>query len=80
MMDLLGKQITVVRANDRSQVGARGVLALESMNMLTITTGATKLSIPKSGTVFRVNESGSLVIGTETIGRLEDRLARGSKI
>lgn len=80
MMDLLGKEITILRATDPSQVGMRGVLALESMKMLTISNGHSKRSIPKLGTVFLVNETGRLVLGTETIGRTEDRLARGSKV
>lgn len=80
MIDLLGREILIVQAKDPSMVGVRGTVALESMKMLTIVSGETKRSVPKHGTVVQLQDSGNLVVASDAVGRIEERLARGSKV
>ena len=80
MMPLLGREIMVLRANDPSLVGLKGIVELESMKMLTVVSGTRKRSLPKLGTVLQLEDSKKLIVADDMVGRLEDRLARGSKL
>ena len=80
MIGLLGKEILILKCSSPAVVGLKGTLMLESMHMLTMSSGSRTLTMPKKGTVFQLAETGRVVIGEELEGRLTDRLARGSKI
>jgi RNase P/RNase MRP subunit p29 len=80
MIDLIGKKIAVVQCADPSILGLRGILSLESMKTVTILSGSSKRMVPKRGTVLQVQDGGRLVIGDEMMGRVEERIARGSKV
>ena len=50
-------------------------------SMITIVSGSSEaVTVPKNGTVLQLAGSGKIVIGDEMSGRVEDRLARGSKV
>jgi RNase P/RNase MRP subunit p29 len=79
MIDIIGKKIAIVQCADPSLVGVKGIFALESMRTITILSGNNKRTVPKVGTVLQVQDSGRLVIGSEMVGRIEERLAKGAK-
>jgi len=76
----IGKTVTIVSCSDPRMVGLRGTLALESMHMLTIVSPERKVLVRKTGTVLQLEGNGSLLVGDEMNGRVEDRLLRGSKV
>jgi RNase P/RNase MRP subunit p29 len=78
MKDLIGQKVSVVKSNDKGQAGVTGSVVLESMNMLLIDNGRRKLSIPKAGTVLRLESTRELLRGDELVGRIEDRIGKGS--
>lgn len=80
MIDLIGKKVAVVQSSDPGTVGLRGIFALETMKTITILSGSTRRTLPKSGTVLQNQEGGRIVVANEMVGRLEDRLARGAKV
>ena len=83
MIGLMGKDVAVVACTDPIMVGLRGTVALESMHMIRITTGAAAertVSVQKKGTVLVLQESGKVVVADEMNGRIEDRLARGYRL
>jgi len=80
MMRLLGMDVAVVQSSNPLMVGFRGTVALESMRMITIVSRSKKVTVPKTGTVLQLLEKGKVVVGDEMIGRIEDRLSRGSKV
>jgi RNase P/RNase MRP subunit p29 len=79
MIDIIGKKIAIVQCSDPSLVGVRGIFALESMKTITILSGSNKRMVPKVGTVLQVQDSGRLVVASEMVGRIEERLAKGAK-
>lgn len=82
MIDLIGKKIAVVQCANAQMVGLRGVFALETMKTITIVKQDTKetRTLPKVGTVFRVQDGGRIVVADEMVGRLEDRIVKGAKV
>jgi RNase P/RNase MRP subunit p29 len=80
MIQLLGKEVAILQSTNPLLVGVRGTLALESMRMITIVSGTKKITVAKTGTVLQLQESGKVVIAEEMNGRIEDRLAKGSKV
>lgn len=80
MIDLIGQRIAVLQCSDPGIIGKKGTFAIESMKTITIVSGSSKLMLPKVGTVLQLQEGGRIIVGDELVGRLEDRLARGSKV
>lgn len=80
MIDLIGQKIAVLQCSDPGIIGKKGTFAIESMKTITIVSGSSKLMLPKVGTVLQLQEGGRIIVGDELVGRLEDRLARGSKV
>lgn len=80
MIDLIGQRIAVLQCSDPGLIGKKGTFAIESMKTITIVSGSSKLMLPKVGTVLQLQEGGRIIVGDELVGRLEDRLARGSKV
>jgi RNase P/RNase MRP subunit p29 len=80
MIDLISKKVAVLSCADPGMVGLTGVFALESMKTITIVSGNTKRVVPKLGTVLKVQGGDKVVVLDEMVGRVEDRLARGSKV
>jgi RNase P/RNase MRP subunit p29 len=82
MNPVLGNEVTVVAARDAGTVGVRGVLALETAHMLKILAlrGRHVTSIPKMGTALRDEQTGRIIICDEMYSRLEERIARGSRL
>jgi len=80
MIGILGMDVTIVQCSNPSMVAVNGIVALESMRMITIVSGTKKLAVAKTGTALQLRETGKVVIADEMNGRIEDRLSRGSKI
>ncbi len=80
MIDLIGQRIAVLQCSDPGLIGKKGTFAIESMKTITIVSGSSKLMLPKVGTVLQLQDGGRIIVGDELVGRLEDRLARGSKV
>lgn len=80
MIDLIGQKIAVLQCSDPGLIGKKGTFAIESMKTITIVSGSSKLMLPKVGTVLQLQDGGRIIVGDELVGRLEDRLARGSKV
>jgi RNase P/RNase MRP subunit p29 len=73
-MNLLGEQVTVVRANDPTKKGRRGEVVLETANTVLVSSGRSRFAVEKKGTTFLIASSGTAVSGEDIAGRLEDRL------
>ena len=72
-MSVVGTDVKVVDASDRSLRGRRGVIELESANTLLLKTAEGKITLQKAGTVLEVEGEAPLT-GDDLKGRLEDRL------
>jgi RNase P/RNase MRP subunit p29 len=82
MIRILGSEVTVIKcASSPLVVGLEGVVALESMRMLTIVSPSSrKVTIPKKGTALQLKGTKELVIADDMTGRLEERIAKGAKL
>ena len=82
MIRLLGSDVMVLRCTSSPQlVGTRGTVMLESMKTITIVSqDSRRLTLPKKGTAFQLSRSDEVVIADDMVGRLEERLARGSSL
>jgi RNase P/RNase MRP subunit p29 len=80
VIDLMGRKVAIVQCSDPSKVGMRGLFALETMKTVTILSNGSAKTVPKVGTVFQLQDNGKVIVGEETLGRLEDRIARGAKV
>ena len=75
--ELIGLDVKIVRARNRSIRGARGVVVDESKNMITLLRAGRKVLIPKSIATFQFKLSNGLLVdvdGARLIGRPEGRL------
>jgi RNase P/RNase MRP subunit p29 len=73
-MNLLGEQVTVVRASDPTKKGRRGKVVLETANTVLLVSDNGRLAVEKKGTTFLLAGSETVVSGEDIAGRLEDRL------
>jgi RNase P/RNase MRP subunit p29 len=75
MSFIIGEDVRVAAARDAVLLGLKGRVVMESMHTLTIRTEAKrKVVLPKRGSALELS-SGTLVIGDDLEGRLEDRIA-----
>jgi RNase P/RNase MRP subunit p29 len=75
MTFIIGEDVRVAAARSTVLLGLRGKVVLETMNTITISTDTKRrVTLPKSGSALEL-EGGSIVLGDELAGRLEDRLA-----
>jgi len=75
--ELIGLQLKIVQARNRSVLGINGIVVDESRNMLTVSEGKRKVLIPKTIATFRFSlPNGCLVDvdGARLVGRPEARL------
>lgn len=83
---LLGEKVEVVAARDRTLVGLKGTVVLESMHTITLESAKLNqerrlLVMAKRGTAMRTLGASKIVIlGDELEGRLEDRIAGGARL
>lgn len=79
MTMIIGEDVRVAAARDSVLLGLRGRVVLETMHTLTIRTDSRRnVVLPKAGTALEL-ASGTVVIGQDLEGRLEDRIAVGSR-
>jgi RNase P/RNase MRP subunit p29 len=75
MSFIIGEDVRVVAARGTPLVGLRGKVVLETMHTLTIrTAGRQKVILPKIGSALELS-GGTILIGDDLEGRLEDRIA-----
>jgi RNase P/RNase MRP subunit p29 len=75
MSFIIGEDVRVVAARATPLVGLRGKVVLETMHTLTIRTGGKrKVILPKTGSALELF-GGTILIGDDLEGRLEDRIA-----
>ena len=75
MSFIIGEDVRVAAARDAALLGLRGKVVLESMHTFTIKTEARrKVTLPKVGSALELS-SGTILIGDDLEGRLEDRIA-----
>jgi RNase P/RNase MRP subunit p29 len=75
MSFIIGEDVRVVAARGAPLVGLRGKVVLETMHTLTIRTGGKrKVILPKTGSALELS-GGTILIGDDLEGRLEDRIA-----
>jgi RNase P/RNase MRP subunit p29 len=75
MSFIIGEDVRVVAARGTPLVGLRGNVVLETMHTLTIrTAGKRNVVLPKMGSALELR-SGTILIGDDLEGRLEDRIA-----
>jgi len=75
MSFIIGEDVRVAAARSAVLVGLKGKVVLETMHMITIRTDARrKVTLPKSGSALQLS-NGTIVIGNDLEGRLEDRIA-----
>ena len=75
---IIGEDVRVAAARDSVLLGVRGKVVLETMHTLTIKTDSRKVVLPKAGSALELS-SGTLVLGEDLEGRLEDRIAAGAR-
>ncbi len=75
---MVGEKIRVLDASDPNQVGLAGEVILETSRTIMLNCGGRKLRIQKRNTVIQVEGRGEVIRGNETLGRLEERIARAS--
>ena len=79
MSFIIGEDVRVAAARDTVLLGLKGKVVLETMHTLTIRTNARgKLTLPKAGSALQLSD-GTIVIGNDLEGRLEDRIAISGK-
>ncbi len=75
MSFIIGEDVRIAAARDTVLLGLKGKVVLETMHTLTIRTDAKrKLTLPKAGSALQLSD-GTIVIGNDLEGRLEDRIA-----
>jgi RNase P/RNase MRP subunit p29 len=75
MSFIIGEDVRVAAARDAVLLGLKGKVVLETMHTLTIRTDTKrKVVLPKTGSALELS-SGTIVIGDDLEGRLEDRIA-----
>jgi RNase P/RNase MRP subunit p29 len=72
-VNLIGARVKVVGSDDPSKRGLTGKVALETANTLLLDSGSRTLRVEKSGLVFQVLSTGTIISGEDIEGRLEDR-------
>jgi len=79
MSFIIGEDVRVAAARDVVLLGLKGKVVLETMHTLTIRTDARrKVTLPKAGSALQLS-GGTIVIGNDLEGRLEDRIALGGR-
>jgi len=79
MSFIIGEDVRVAAARDAVLLGLKGKVVLETMHTLTIRTESKrKVTLPKSGSALQLT-SGTIVIGNDLEGKLEDRIAISGK-
>ncbi len=80
--DIVGRNASVIRSSNSSNVGISGEVCDETMNTLHLLSGSRRIVIPKSGSVFLVRYEGSEVeiMGESIMFRPEDRIKYRSRI
>lgn len=75
--ELIGLQVSVLRAEDPGQVNVSGLVVDETRNMLVVESGGREKHIPKQGSRFRFEIQGGLEVdGDEIRYRPEDRVKK----
>lgn len=75
--ELIGHEIEILGASQKSLVGVRGIVVDETRNMLIIHVGGEDMKIPKKYTVFRILTKNDVVIdGSKIMFRPEDRIKK----
>lgn len=76
--ELIGLQCEIVQSNNKSLVGIRGKIILETMKTLVIKTGIKPKRVQKKNTTFRLDINGEKVDvdGSELVARPEDRIKK----
>jgi RNase P/RNase MRP subunit p29 len=72
-VNVMGEEVRLVDATDPGKKGIAGRVVLETANTLLIDSGSKSLIVEKSGSVFLIISSGTVVTGADIAGRLEDR-------
>jgi|GEM_PF-492066 len=79
MSFIIGEDVRVAAARDAVLLGLKGKVVLETMHTLTIRTdGNRKVILPKKGSALQLS-AGTIVIGDDLEGRLEDRIGASGR-
>jgi len=79
MSFIIGEDVRVAAARDAVLLGLKGKVVLETMHTLTIRTdGKRKVILPKKGSALQLS-TGTILIGDDLEGRLEDRIAASAR-
>jgi len=79
MSFIIGEDVRVAAARDAVLLGLKGKVVLETMHTLVIKTdGKRKVILPKKGSALQLS-SGTILIGDDLEGRLEDRIAASGR-
>lgn len=78
MHELIGVDVEVADAKNKSLVGIRGTVVDETKNTLVIETAAGEKTVLKESVVLKIRVNGEdiLVAGTHLAGRPEDRIKK----
>jgi len=80
MSFIIGEDVRVAGARNSVLLGIRGKVVLETMHTFTIRTGENrKVVLPKIGTALSLAD-GTILLGDDLEGRLEDRIAETGKV
>lgn len=80
-MELIGNEVEIVKAKNRSLNGVKGKIINETKNMITIKTDQGLKNIIKDQVVFRMNFNNKTleIEGRKLVNRPEDRLKKTRK-
>lgn len=75
-MPWLGRHLTVSASNDHSLVGRKGKVVNETMRTISIIEGESRITLGKASIRFQFEDEDSIIDGSTTIMRPEDRIQR----
>ena len=75
---LVGREINIVAAANKSLIGMQGTVLLDTRNMLAIKTGKGKKRIQKKDVtlMIRMEKQDITVAGKELLGRVDERMKK----
>ena len=75
---LVGREVSIVAASNKSLIGLQGIVLLDTRNMLTIQTGKGRKRIQKKDVtlMLTMKKQELIVAGKELLGRVDERMKK----
>jgi RNase P/RNase MRP subunit p29 len=73
-MSIVGTRAVIVDSKDKTKLGRKGEIVLETANTLLLKTADRTITVEKAGTVLQLESDDEPLLGDDILGRLEDRI------